>query len=344
VFPVDFKPSPRAIARFLEHRRIQPTEEEREAVYSEAARPRRVVGLLPLDNHGVPAPPPMGRVFATLPTEVSLPFGLHINADWLLNMSRTGLRDVEADPWQQEIVDRIADVLTSFLRWVSRRCTDPDAAQAAFATLQLPSADGESRLEALLAEGRWLRLLGSQLSDSSVFPVWTAQHGTLGFAGANETIFPPEALAEAFESTPALRPADLLHGPVLATEVLGSGARRLLTASGLIQDMTPQDLERTWKGGLEDWWEKLSADLSRQRDLLYILWGAVADLPADDDWPSIELACVRMERGTWLPVNQASYYNEALPNQSEPGGHEISGFIESRLPATGLCLPFAWIA
>ena len=60
LFPVVFEPSPLAIARFLEHRRIQPSVLERERVYAEAARARRVLGVLPLDDQGVPHPPSRG--------------------------------------------------------------------------------------------------------------------------------------------------------------------------------------------------------------------------------------------------------------------------------------------
>ena len=65
LFLVKFKPSREAIARFLEHRGIRPSEEEREQVYAKAARPRRVLGLLPLNDDGTPAPPSIGRVYAT---------------------------------------------------------------------------------------------------------------------------------------------------------------------------------------------------------------------------------------------------------------------------------------
>ena len=78
-------------------------------------------------------------LYATLPTDVMLPFGLHINADWLLNISRTGLREIGDNSWQRDIADRIADVLASFLRWVARTCSEPEAASAAFAALAAPS-------------------------------------------------------------------------------------------------------------------------------------------------------------------------------------------------------------
>ena len=124
VFLAQFRPSKDAVARFLEHRKIQPSEEEREQVYADAARPRQVLGVLPLDNDGMPAPPTRGRVYATLPTEVTLPFGLHINADWLLNISRSGLREIEDNPWQRDIVDRIADILACYLDWVRRHALE----------------------------------------------------------------------------------------------------------------------------------------------------------------------------------------------------------------------------
>ena len=54
VFEVEFRPSKAAIACFLEHRKIKPGREDRGRVYAEATRPRRVLGVLPLDNEGMP--------------------------------------------------------------------------------------------------------------------------------------------------------------------------------------------------------------------------------------------------------------------------------------------------
>ena len=52
IFPAQFQPSREAIACFLEHRKIQPSADAREQVYADAARARRVLGVLPLDNEG----------------------------------------------------------------------------------------------------------------------------------------------------------------------------------------------------------------------------------------------------------------------------------------------------
>ena len=45
VFSTEFQPSREAIACFLEHRQIHPSEGERERVYADAARIRRVLGV-----------------------------------------------------------------------------------------------------------------------------------------------------------------------------------------------------------------------------------------------------------------------------------------------------------
>ena len=66
IFPVSFEPSREAVARFLEHRRIQPIEKDRDQVYAEAARQRQVLAVLPLDDAGIPAPPSRGRVLRHL--------------------------------------------------------------------------------------------------------------------------------------------------------------------------------------------------------------------------------------------------------------------------------------
>jgi hypothetical protein len=180
LFPVVFEPSPLAIARFLEHRRIQPTALERERVYAEAARARRVLGVLPLDDRGTPNPPSRGRVYATLPTDVTVPFGIHVNADWLLNISRTDLRDVEDNAWQREIADRIAEMLASFLRWVARSCSHKEKSTAAFRALALPKRDGQGRLEALLAEATWLKRLKDLVQDAA-----SCLHGHFALSGSS---------------------------------------------------------------------------------------------------------------------------------------------------------------
>ena len=341
LFPVQFEPSREAIARFLEHRRIQPSANECEEVYAEAAQPRQVLGVLPLDNDGTPAPPIRGRVYATLPTEATLPFGLHINADWLLNISRSGLREIEENPWQRDIVDRIADVLANFLGWVARTFSKPDVARAAFKALVPPSSEAVG-LEELLAEDRWLSKLRTRIEGAAVLPVWTKQVGALAFVKPIEAIVPPAPLAAAFREQPDLRPAVLLKGPVLMDDVLGSDARDLLDQTNLLAEMSPQDLEQAWPEGLAMWWRTLADEQPRRRSLLFRIWAAVAELTSEEAWRNIDVPCIRTATGSWLPVGEIVFFNEPFPSEREPGGPEARQFIQPFIPDANR-LPNAWI-
>ena len=342
LFPVQFTPSREAIARFLEHRRIQPSEHEREQVYADAARPRQVLGVLPLDDDGTPKPPTKGRVYATLPTDVTLPFGLHVNADWLLNISRNGLKEIEDNPWQREIVDQIADVLASFLGWVARTCSEPVAAKAAFAALAPPSPE-EDGLEALLAEGRWLSRLRTRLEDAAVLPVWTEETDALVYAKPSDAVLPPPPLAKAFQEQPALRPAVLLKAPVLMDEVLGSGACDLLCQTSLLVEMSPRDLERVWPDGLASWWTALADEQERRRSLLFRIWAAVAELADEDAWRDVDLPCIRTAAGQWLPVSEVVFFGEPFPSQREPGGDQAHQLMLPFIPETNR-LRSEWIS
>ena len=331
LFPEQFQPSNDAVACFLEHRKIQPSEEEREQMYADAARLRRVLGVLPLDNDGTPAPPTRGRVYATLPTEVTLPFGLHINADWLLNISRSGLREIEDNPWQRDIVDRIADILARFLDWSADTLAEPAAVKAAFKGLTPPLTEAGG-LETLLAEESWLSRLRDRLEDAAVFPVWTEETGTLAFAKPGDTLVPPAPLAKAFRKQPQLRPAVLLKGSVLMDDVLGPNALKLLRRIGLLAEMSPRELDRAWEGGLEDWWKTLPDEQGNRRRLLFRIWAAVADLTSEEAWRDADLPCIRSVTGKWLPVGEVAFLNEVLPAETEPGGPEACQFMEPFVP------------
>ena len=333
IFPAQFQPSRKAIACFLEHRKIQPTPDAREQVYADAARARRVLGVLPLDNEGMPAPPASGHVYATLPTEVTLPFGLHINADWLLNISRSGLREIEDNPWQRDIVEKIPDILARFLDWSANTHSHPDAARAAFKVLGQPSSEAGG-LESLLAEERWLSTLRDCIEDAAVLPVWTETTGTLAYAKPSDILVPPAPLAKTFGNQPELRPAVLLKGRVLMDDVLGRNAIGLLRRIGLLTEMSPQELEGVWDGGLEDWWNSLPDDQGYRRRLLFRLWAAVAELSSDDAWGNLNVRCVRSVTGEWVAVDEAAFLNEALAADDEPGGPETRQLMQPFIPDT----------
>ena len=342
LFSTQFHPSREAIAVFLEHRRIRPADEERDRVYAEAAKPRRILGVLPLDNEGVPAPPNRGRVYATLPTEVTVPFGLHINADWLLDISRGGLRELEDNPWQRGIANGIVDILAQFVEWCSGRLTEADAAKAAFQALALPSPDAGG-LETLLAQDDWLSRLRRRLAEAPVIPVWTTGTGAVAFVKSKDAIVPPDPLARAFAGNPELQPSVLLNGSVFRSDVVGPDATELLRRLDLLASMRPQNLAHAWEGGLDDWWTALPDDDAVRRHLLFRVWAAVAKLTTNDAWRHVRLPCVRSVTGQWLPVSETTFHKEGLPSEGAPGGPETRRFLQSVVRDTNR-LDHRWVS
>ena len=261
------------------------------------------------------------NVYATLPTEVTLPFGLHINADWLLNISRSGLREIEVNPWQREIVEKISDILARFLHWSANSHSHPDAARAAFKVLGQPSSEAGG-LESLLAEECWLSTFRDRIEDAAVLPVWTETTATLAYAKAGDTLVPPAPLAKAFENQPDLSPAVLLKWRMCSwKKCLEGRLLGLLRRIGLLTDMSP---EESWRvcgtDGLEDWWKSLSEEQGHRRRLLFRLWAAIAELSSDDAWRKLNVRCVRSVTEEWIAVDGVAFLNEALAADDEPGG------------------------
>ena len=332
VFSVEFTPSRKAVARFLEHRKIQPEPREEDEVYGAASRPRSVIGIMPLDDKGIPTPPRRGQVHALLPTGTNFPLGLHISADWLLNISRKEIKGIGDDEWQLETAAATADLFAAYVLWIAG-LTQPTAITAAFSALRVPGQEGV--LATALSNSGWRTRLRNQLHREAIFPAWD-ESGNLSFCTASEVLVPPPPLAKALDSEPRLKPASLLGGPVLAESVFGQGARHLL-GEGVLGEMSVRDVHDAWTGGLEAWWLGLDGDVTK-RDLLVRLWAAVSECGEGNE----ALPCIRTESGQWVDASSLSYLNESLPSDEVPGAAEVRTFLLSHRPQSEQLLPVQW--
>ena len=256
------------------------------------------------------------------PPGLTSPFGLHINADWLLNISRSGVRQIEADPWQSEILSRIADLLAKFLDWVSRYFSEPAAVRAAFSVLASPVA-GRSDLETQLAGEGWRSRLRNCLKSAAVFPVWNGTADALGFASPADITVPPPPLAKAFAEEQDLRPPILLQGPVLRSKLVGTDALELLESIGLFNEMSPRALQSAWPDGLKNWWGRHSQTNLNAAANCWSVCG-----PPLLTWLMMTLGrasnCLvaELSRGKWLPARKVVFLNEPLPSQTRTGRTE----------------------
>ena len=91
---------------FLDGRKNAVNEDPKVA-YQRAKQNRTVIGLVPLDDSGMPVPPKRGKIFATLPTGVDYGFGMHLQGPWLLNADRQDLISLFDSTWQVEIIEKL---------------------------------------------------------------------------------------------------------------------------------------------------------------------------------------------------------------------------------------------
>ena len=213
-----YRPDDDAMRRFLEVR-----QEIQDQIDNTGQRvERKVVGLLPLDEDGLPKPPNNGRVYATLPTQVQVPFGFHLQADWLVNIDRQNLREIEDDPWQETIVRQIPEIVRQLFEWLSG---ESEATRSSgYRALGVPSTDDgllSKPIKALRDDFIW------KLGDQKVVPIYGVN--TRQFRTPQKISRLPSQFRDDFGGRPQWRP-DLLFGLDLMDEgIAGSSSYGICT-------------------------------------------------------------------------------------------------------------------
>ena len=316
VFISNYRPSDAAMRRFLRAR-----QELQDQTDEHGCRIQRaVVGLIPLDSDGRPKPPTRGRVYSTLPTRTPNPLGFHIQADWLVNIGRQEIRDVDADPWQEAIVRRIPELVQQMLLWLSEG--ENAERSAGYRALRHPKKD-----DGPLA--RPLRAIKEDfvttLADAAVVPIHGESSGQC--RTPDQVTLLPSSFREAFGSR--WRP-DLLFGLDLMNEtLLGRRATNFARWLGWGREIAAEEV--VWTETLPEWWRVLPPD--EQTAALFALWQGVSK----SGWNQVPV--VPTEAGDWTRANATVWLNEAPPTEREPGGSEVLGALASHLPSRHERLP-----
>ena len=309
-FVSKYRPDDDAMRRLLEVR-----QETHDQIDERGQRvEREVVGLLPLDDNGLPQPRDHGRVYATLPTQVRIPFGFHLQADWFVNVDRQNLREVEGDPWQEAIVGQVPEIVRQLMIWLS---DESDAVrERGYAALCEPDDDDGPLAEPLRdLQDDFAR----ELADQPIVPVHGP--GARRFCTSEETALLPEPFDADFGSR--WRP-DLLFGPnVMDEHLLGASARAF--ALWLEWGALIEADEVAWKDTLPRWWRVLPEE--ERPDALFALWRGVAE----NEWNDAPV--VPTKAGKWTPAHATYWVDEALPTAREPGGADVAEALEEYLPS-----------
>ncbi len=324
LFSAKYQPSRGAIARFLEHRQIQPKPEERESVYAEARRERSVEVFCPLDQDGIPEPPHRGQAFALLPTGVTVPVGLHVQADWLLVTSRREIMEVETNEWHREILARLAGLIRSYLQWVTE-LSNISERRIGEAYAVLPDwSETEGPFVAYVNAPEFPESVRAALSSLAFLPVRT-QDG-IHFATSGEGRLLPPAL-RVFDDE-SLLPWALFGDIVISTALLGARALTSLEALAILKPLTLHDLVAYWESGqVGHWRAQLGSDGVEAHVKLI---RAIASFDNNETWRDAPLRCLPASDGNWIARKHAVGLPaewDAIPDQDPPLRSWLEPFV-----------------
>ena len=305
-----YRPDDAAMRRFLQARQ--------DLTYQEASgseRPKRsVVALVPLDQDGLPNPPSQGQVYATLPTRVPIPFGFHLQADWLVNLERQSLRAIRGDPWQEAIVQQIPVLVREILLWLKEE--SESARSRGYRILSGPTrVEGEISDVLGVLRSEFVGLLG----DLEIVPVLGSE--TRRFSTPQEIARLPGRFLSEFGKRPAWRPDLLFERDLMDEGLLGSRAVQFANWLGWGLDIDPDDVE--WAATLPLWWSTVDEDSAA----LFALWSCVSER----EWHHAPV--VPTEANRWLPASDTCWLNEGPPSGKEPSGAVVAEALARFLPA-----------
>jgi hypothetical protein len=296
LFERRYQPSDDAIRAFLTHRRIRPAPGERDKVYAEAARPRHVALFCWLDDGHPKSVGRRGRVYAMLPTNVTTPLGMHLQADWLLNTSREELIHRDNNAWHEAIRDQIPPLLRAVVAWTAELGRQGVAGwERGYDALPEASA-ASNRDDAWLVGPEFEALLRAELQSLPAFPLPPEPDKPAEFIAPDQTRLLPSPLVALFGDDPAAQ-RRLFGARALSTPLLGERALKCLRRLRLLTQLQPDEVAEHWRDGtaVTAW---LHATPPKQRHALLVeLLEALAKLDDDEDWRAAPLVCLPAEDG-----------------------------------------------
>lgn len=315
-FESRYRPDDEAMRQFLEVR-----QSIRDQIDERGRRVERsVVGLLPFDEDGLPRPPPRGRVYSTLPTQARIPFGFHLQADWLVDINRQSLRQVEGSPWQEAIVRRVPDIVRQLLAWLTKE--SDEVRSRGYGALCDP-ADDDSPVAKPIQHLRGD--LRRTLAGQPVIPVHGIPHRR--FCTPDQAALLPGAFRDAFGFR--WRPELLFGLDIIDETLLGERAAAFARWLGWGHEIEAADVE--WDQTLPRWWDALSED--PKWEAVVALWSGVAE----SGWDNVP--AVPTEGGQWTQARRTVWLNEEPPTEKEPGGVAVAAALAEYLPRPDQRLP-----
>lgn len=297
LFSKTYQPSRPAIARFLEHRQLSPPPEERDKIYQEASQRRKVAVFCETDESDNPIPADRGSAFALLPTGVTFPLGLHVQADWLLVVTRREIMQIEGNQWHEEILEQLPRLIRYYLEWLVAHHNQP-AAGWNRGYEALPSRPSQNVVSDEWFEGRkFIDGLTRELQDLAFLPKPPDRNGTVTFLTPESARFLPQPFAKEFENAES-HPNLLFGDHIIVSHLFGGRARECLERLQLLQELAADDLVAHWDDDVLKRWVALFPENTRHRMILRIM-KALSELDDRNEWQHAALVCLPTASGNW---------------------------------------------
>lgn len=315
VFSESFLPSDEAWDRLLQARRQLRQEDGAEA----ARKSRSVHALVAFNQKGKVSRRTQGTAFATLPTGEPTPFGFDVQADWLVDVSRQSLRDVEGDSWQEDIVATFPSLVAQVLGWVGS--LPPEERAAGYGLFEFPNDD--TMLGAAVHRLQWRFV--ERVREVAFLPI----HGATEAGRPADSVRLPSAFSKHFDGS-EWRPDLLFARRLIDLDVVGEAESFLEWVE--VDAQAEQD-DGVWPAGLSSWWESLPETTRNQA--LFSLWSAVNE----SFWGMQPV--VPTEGGRWVTSKEIRWLPEGPPRSSEPSGAAVLDWLGPLLPNANEQVPRA---
>jgi hypothetical protein len=271
----------------------------------EIQRPRRVLGIVPLDFNQLPMRQ-RGQLFACLPIHSFVPFGISLQADWLLDLSRKGLRDISTNAWQQSLLQNVSIIVASFLQSIPTLRTrnevhryfsifgfDNEAEEVQKASAkdsQNPASNSDSpasnrtknrNLTSAFAIGTTFgSAIARELGDKPVFPVISHSTSTDAlptYMPVGKVVYLPTK----YDSDRYIGREHLLNlvgYHLLDSSLLPPESIQFFVNAGLIRTLDISDIIRKFMTaeGMDEWYKTVEATDVLRRQALVELWAFLA--------------------------------------------------------------------
>lgn len=234
----------------------------------------RAIGLIPIDNEGVPIVQ-RGQLFATLPIRSFVPFGMSIQADWLLDLSRKGLRDVETNPWQQLIVQQIAKLIANLLVEIPQRfASSKELINRYYYIFGCdPDVNGYANTYAFGMKS-FGKLIAAELAGAAVIPViGSEKNKPIEWMPVDQVVLLPKTHYR------PKRASKLIGAGVIDESLMTPEACAFFVNVGLIKVLDISDIIAKFSrdDGIGEWFNSLDKSESSRRESLVELWAFLAE-------------------------------------------------------------------